>query len=206
MTVFRHLNKNNQRRANMRRFFFVGTAILFAAFLGACTSTHSPQTETPAIPVNERLLARYFSFGGRISVRVNDRVDSGQIRWQRRPDEERIGLYSPLGSQVAELVSDTRTGAVTLQQGKEKLTAASIAELTQSLLGVPLDLNRLAEWVQGYGLRENEIADATLGNGDVWQVRAERYQSSGNYQFASRLVATRGDTVLRLVIDDWAPQ
>ena len=206
MTVFRHLNKHKQRRANMRRFFFVGAAILFAAFLGACTSTHAPQTETPFIPVNERLLARHFSFSGRISVRVNDRVDSGQIRWQRRPDEERIGIYSPLGSQVAELVSDTRSGAVTLQQGKEKLTAASIAELTQSLLGVPLDLNRLAEWVQGFGLRENEIADATLGNGDVWQVRAERYQSSGNYQFASRLVATRSDTVLRLVIDDWAPQ
>lgn len=190
----------------MRRFFFVGTALLFAAFMGACTSTHAPQTEMPFIPVNERLLARYFSFNGRISVRVNERVDSGQIRWQRRPDEERIGLFSPLGSQVAELVSDTRTGAVTLQRGKEKLTAASIAELTQSLLGVPLDLNRLAEWVQGIGLRENEAADAMLGNGDVWQVRAERYQSSGNYQFASRLVATRGDTVLRLVIDDWAPQ
>ena len=190
----------------MRRFFFVGTALLFAAFMGACTSTHAPQTEMSFIPVNERLLARYFSFNGRISVRVNERVDSGQIRWQRRPDEERIGLFSPLGSQVAELVSDTRTGAVTLQQGKEKLTAASIAELTQSLLGVPLDLNRLAEWVQGIGLRENEVADATLGNGDVWQVRAERYQSSGSYQFASRLVATRGDTVLRLVIDDWAPQ
>lgn len=152
------------------------------------------------------MFAQHFLLSGRISVRVNDKIDSGQIRWYRRPQEERIGLYTPLGSQVAELVSDKDTRMVTLRQGSETVTAASVAELTQSLLGAPLDLDRMAAWVQGIGLRENEITDATLANGDSWRVTAERYQSSGNYRFASRVIATKGEIVVRLVIDEWVPQ
>lgn len=151
-------------------------------------------------------MAAYFSLNGRISVRVNDKVDSGQIRWHRSADEERIGLYSPLGTQVAELISNKRTGVVTLRQGNETSTAASVAELTQSLLGVALDLDRMAEWVQGIGLGENEITDMTIGNGEIWRVTAERYIVIGQYRFASRVIATSGDIMVRLVIDEWTPQ
>ncbi|MCY7388336.1 MAG: outer membrane lipoprotein LolB [Burkholderiales bacterium] len=154
----------------------------------------------------EKVLAQHFSLNGRISVRVNDRLDSGQIRWYRGTDEERIGLYSPLGSQIAELVSDARTRTVTLRQGRETTSAATVAALTQSLLGVPLDLDHMAAWAQGVGLVENEATDITFGNGDVWRVRAEHYQSVGNHQFASRVIATSGDIVVRLVIDEWTPQ
>lgn len=190
----------------MRRFFFVCVVFLVAASLGGCVATHVVQTPTPAVAGGELPVAQYFLLNGRISVRVNDRFDSGQIRWHRSAEEERIGLYSPLGSQVAELVSDNRTRVVTLRQGKETLAAASVAELTQSLLGVPLDLDRMAGWVQGAGLRENEIVEATLANGDVWRVTAERYQVTGNYRFASRVIAASRDTVVRLVVDDWMPQ
>ena len=189
----------------MRRFFFACVVLLSAASLGGCATTQTPQAPTPAVAVGEMAAARYFSLNGRISVRVNDRVDSGQIRWRRSAEEERIGLYSPLGSQVAELVSDKRTRVVTLRQGKETLEAASVAQLAQSLLGVPLDLDRMAGWVQGSGLRENEIVEATLANGDVWHVTAEGFQRNGNYRFASRVIATSRDTVVRLVVDEWMP-
>jgi outer membrane lipoprotein LolB len=195
-----------QRRANQRRCFFVGTAFFATIFLGACSTTHAPLGVTPPMSVGEKSLAQYFSLSGRISVRVNDKLDTGQIRWNRGRDEERIGLFSPLGSQVAELVSDKRARRVTLQQNKETMTAASVGELTQSLLGVPLDLDRMAEWTQGFGLAENETADAKLANGDIWQVTAERFQTKGNYRYASRVTAMRGDIVVRLVIDEWTPQ
>ena len=206
MNIFPHLKSFEQRGTDMRRCFFVYLAFLAAALLGACTSTRVPQTGKPSTPPGGEVLAPYFSLFGRISVRVNDKVDSGQIRWSRSVDEERIGLYSPLGSQVVELVSDRQAHLVTLRQGRETVTAGSVEELTQSLLGVPLDLDRMAEWVQGFGLRENEKTDATLPNGDVWRVSAETYQSSGNYRFASRVTATRNNMVVRLVIDQWAPQ
>ena len=188
----------------MRRCFFM-CAVLAVALLNACT-TVPLQTAIVATPHRAAELAQYFLLKGRISVRVNDKIDSGQIRWSRSPVEERIGLYSPLGSQVAELVSNTQTRVVTLQRGSETVTADSVGELTQSLLGVRLDLDRMAAWVQGVGLQENENTDMTLTNGDVWQVTAERYQSSGNHRFASRVSAVRNGIVVRLVIDEWMPQ
>ena len=195
-----------QRQANPRRCFFVCVAFLVTAHLGACSTTHGLQSAMRLAPGGEKTMSQYFVLNGRISVRVNDKLDSGQIRWNRGPDEERIGLFSPLGTQVAELISDKRAHLATLLQNKETLTAASVGELTQSLLGVALDLGRMAEWTQGLGLTENEITDATLANGEIWHVTAERFQVSGNYRFASRVTAVRGDIVVRLVIDEWKPQ
>lgn len=190
----------------MRRCFFVCAILLAIANLGACTTTPLVPPAIATLPAGERALAAYFSLNGRISVRVNDKVDSGQIRWHRSAEEERIGLSSPLGIQVAELISNKRTRMVTLRQANETSTAVSVEELTQSLLGVALDLDRMAEWVQGIGLRENEITDLPLGNGEIWRVTAERYVVSGQYRFASRVTATSGGTVVRLVIDEWTPQ
>ena len=177
--------------------------------LGACTTLPVTRDVQLATPDGKKIVAQTFSLNGRISVRVNDKFDSGQIRWSRSVDEERIGLYSPLGSQVAELLIDKRTNIVTLRQGTETTTAASVSELTQSMLGAPLDLDRLNEWVQGVGLIENQATDVTLANGEKWRVTAERFNvagADGNYRFASRVTATRGDMVVRLVIDEWTPQ
>lgn len=204
MRIFLYLKTGEQRRANLRRCFFVSAAFALNALV-ACTTVQTPAIVTSAAAI-ESAVAQHFSLTGRISVRVNDKLDGGQIRWQRGADEERIGLYSPLGSQVAELVSDKRTRLVTLRQSTGTVTATSVAELTQSMLGVPLDLDRLAEWVQGSGLGENEITAVTLANGDLWQVTAERYQPSGKHRFASRVTAIKGDMVVRLVIDEWISQ
>jgi outer membrane biogenesis lipoprotein LolB len=201
-----HFRSDEQRPLVKRRCFFVCVASIVLAVLGACTSTNAPHYTLPENGVGEKTLAQHFSLSGRISVRVGEKIDSGSIRWMRTMDEERIGLYSPLGSQVAELVSDRRSLITTLRQGKETTTATSVAELTKSLLGVALDLDRMAEWVQGVGLRENESTEVALANGDVWRVTAERFQASGKARFASRVNAVRGDIVVRLLIDEWAPQ
>ena len=206
MIIFLHANSGEQRRARLRRCFFVCAAIFTLNSLVACTTVQTPLGAAAVGPIGATAMAQHFSLTGRISVRVNDKLDSGQIRWQRGADEESIGLYSPLGSQMAELVSDKRTRVVTLRQGKDTVTASSVAELTQTMLGVPLDLERLAGWVQGFVLRENEASEATLANGDIWRVTVERYQSSGMHRFASRVTAIKGDVVVRLVIDEWTPQ
>jgi len=189
-----------------RHFFPVCTFILVLATLVGCSTASRVPTAIAASRSGDAKLADQFSLTGRISVRVGDKIDSGQIRWQRTARGERIGLYSPLGSQVAELVSDKMADTVTLRQGKETLTAASIAELTQSLLGTPVDLDRLAAWVQGRGLLENQSVDVAFANGDRWLVTAENFQAVGKYQFASRVIATSKDIVVRLVVDEWLPE
>ena len=194
------------RTVSKRHCFSAGTLILVLATLAACTSAPKIPSAISTVRPEERKLADQFSLTGRISVRVADKIDSGQIRWQRSARGERIGLYSPLGSQVAELVSDKVAGTATLRQGKETFSAVSVADLTQSLLGVPLDLDRLGAWVQGQGLLENESVDVELANGDHWLVTAESFQTAGKYQFASRVIATSKDIIVRLVVDEWSPE
>jgi len=189
-----------------RHFFPVCTFILVLATLVGCSTASRVPTAIAASRSGDAKLADQFSLSGRISVRVGDKIDSGQIRWQRTARGERIGLYSPLGSQVAALVSDKMADTVTLRQGKETLTATSIAELTQSLLGTPVDLDRLAAWVQGRGLLENQSVDVAFANGDRWLVTAENFHAVGKYQFASRVIATSKDIVVRLVVDEWLPE
>ena len=208
MNIF-FLNMGQQRQANVRRCFFFCAALVAGSSMGACTTLQTTPSAQSATPADEKILAQTFSLNGRISVRVGDKLDSGQIQWRRTLDGERIGLYSPLGSQVAELLIDKRANIVTLRQGTETSTAASISELTQSMLGAPIDLDLLNAWVQGVGLIENQATDVTLANGDKWRVTAERFNvagAGGNYRFASRVTATRGDVMVRLVIDEWTPQ
>ena len=176
------------------------------ATLFGCSAVPKVSTSIAASQSEHAELADQFSLTGRISVRVGDKIDSGQIRWQRTALGQRIGLYSPLGSQVAELVSEKVADTVTLRQGKETLTANSFAELTQSLLGIPLDLDRLAAWVQGRGLLQSQSIDVAFANGDRWLVTAENFHAVGKYQFASRVIATRKDIVVRLVVDEWLPE
>ena len=202
-TIF---SQSQRRRRNLWRRFRVGIRVdlwpvLVIAILGqGCASVATAPVVTTRTSSAEP--AKYFTLQGRISVRVSDRLDTGKIQWSKLVSEERLQLFTPFGSQVAELVK-TANGIVTLRRDKEMLTAATIDELTTSLLGVPLDMEAIAAWTQGIGLNENEETGKKFANGDVWQVTAERFQFYGAHRVASRLSAIRGDTVVRLVVDEW---
>jgi outer membrane biogenesis lipoprotein LolB len=171
--------------------------------LAGCVSIDSlPVTSAPAWNLPP---AKFFSLRGRISVRVGDKIESGQIRWAKLPDEERLEVFTPFGSQVAELLK-VKNGHVTLRREQQVITAESMGELTSSLLGVSLDMDAIAGWTQGTGLKENEAIEQRFDNGEAWQVTVERLQTRGDHRFASRLSAIRGDTVVRLVIDEWQAQ
>jgi Outer membrane lipoprotein LolB len=95
-------------------------------------------------------------------------------------------------------------------QGSETTAAESIAELTQALLGVALETDEVARWVQGDGLTENVPFDFASADGTVWRVTAEKFESApatdeskDRHRFVSRLTATKGATRVRFVIDEW---
>lgn len=184
-----------------RRFFVVRVSVIFAAMQMAGCASFGIAPPQPA-PSTMATLAKYFSLQGRISVRVGDKLESGRVTWAKLSPEERIELFTPFGGQVAELIKDT-TGRVTLRRGREIETAASMEALTLALLGVALDLEEVARWTQAIGLADDVAAEKFFSNGDKWQVTASRIQVRGNHQIASRVSAVRGDTVVRLVIDEW---
>ncbi|MBL8523119.1 MAG: outer membrane lipoprotein LolB [Betaproteobacteria bacterium] len=142
---------------------------------------------------------------GRISVRVGQRLETGSVAWTRAEKEERLEIFTPFGSQIAEIVKNASVGVV-MRKGGESVQADSVGELTADVLGVALDLDMIAAWTQGVGLVDGQAQSLSLPNGDTWLVTAERFQASGANRFVSRLTATRGDTVVRLVIDEWQPR
>ncbi len=195
----------------------VGTTVFLGAMtlLSACSTMNSspPVVGSSPIPDVARVtatvttpkVAKHFSMTGRISVRVDDRLDSAKIVWERTQDGERLKFFTPFGSQLAEVASD-KDGATTMTQGNVTVAADSISELTKSLLGVSLVTDEIARWVQGDGLTENKSFDFASADGTVWSVTAEKFElasSASRHRFVSRLSATKGGTRVRLVVDEW---
>ena len=166
--------------------------------------------------------AQFFTLTGRLSIRQNDRLDSVKLVWSKDSREERLKFFTPFGSQLAELVKITPENGraeVTLNNGNQLTHAASIDELTESVLGVALEVDQIARWIQGAGLIEDLPQDIRLRDGSVWRVTAERFQNAQDiYRYAARISAVKGahtavgaqfvagDISLRLVVDEWSAQ
>jgi outer membrane lipoprotein LolB len=170
----------------------LGRASLFllALLLGACASVPSPQP----LPQLESVPAS-FEMSGRLSIRQGDRSEIAKLRWTRNRDSDSWVIASPLGNEVARIDS-TPQGARLQQAGGSPQEAPSFEALTQRLLGVALDPSLLAAWLHG-----RPPADAPSD----WKFTMDETQQAGAVTLAKRLTASRGDVVVRLVVDSYRP-
>jgi outer membrane biogenesis lipoprotein LolB len=157
-----------------------------ALVLGACAVVPAPLPQLARIPAA-------FELNGRLAVRQADRSEIAKLRWTHRAAGDLWIVSSPLGNEVARIESDAR-GARLTQAGGESRTAATFAALTQALLGVALDPVTLAAWVHG-----GEPEGAPSG----WNLVVDERQPAGAIEIARRISATRGDVVVRLVVDEY---
>jgi hypothetical protein len=134
-----------------------------------------------------------FEASGRLAVRQGERSDIARLRWTRHRDSDLWVISSPLGNEVARLESRVE-GATLTRAGAASENAASFAALTEKLLGVPLDPNAIASWLHG-GVPGNAPGD--------WKVTVEESQRAGKVDLARRITATRGDVVVKLVVDEY---
>jgi len=132
----------------------------------------------------------------RLSLRQGDRSDIARLRWTRRADSDQWVFSSPIGNEVARIESSSK-GAVLERAGAGKEEAASFSELTERLLGVGLDPSQLAAWLHGATPDRGLPAD--------WKVTVDEKQSAGAVELARRITATRGDIVMKLVVDNYRP-
>ena len=159
-----------------------------AILLGACATLQAPS----ALPELASAPAA-FEMSGRLSVRQGERSDIARLRWTHKVDGDLWVVASPLGNEVARIES-SGSGASLTRAGVPAERAASFAELTQRLLGASLDPAALASWLHG-GARDETPTD--------WKVKVEETQRAGAIDLARRMSATRGDVVVRLVVDDY---
>ena len=162
-------------------------AALIPLCLAACASVAPPRPLAPLAAVPPA-----FEMSGRLAVRQGDRSEIARLRWTHRRDADLWVIASPLGNEVARIESSA-SGA-TLSQGGEPQAAPSFAALTERLLGVALEPAALAAWLHG------DTAGAAPGG---WSVTLDETQAAGAVTMARRISATRGDVVVRLVVDDY---
>ena len=177
------------------------TAFLWVCLLLAGCATIEEQA-APAGPVGEA-----FYLSGRVSVKYGTEAASGKISWQHDPDGDDLLISFPLGQGVARIVR--RDALVSLTTADQKVYQASDVEtLTRQVLGWPLPLAGLPDWVRGRAAA-NAPAQTRL---DSAQRLAELRQSGWLVEFLdynganglpARLRLSREDLEIRLVIDQW---
>lgn len=178
----------------MRARFAGAVTALAAVFLTGCVGIGS------TAPRNASFV-EHFSLEGRLNVRAPERSDTVRLVWVRRGGgDESIQLFTPFGSQLAQITVEG--GRATLTRGKESESAASIADLLASVLGVRVDTTAIARWVQGVGLDDT---GATEDQG--FRITATEFTTRNGTAVASRVVATRGHgeaaLTLRILVDNF---
>ncbi len=195
-----NLSRNRTRGARAASALLCVT--LFSLLTGC--AAWLPVAETAA-PSGAPVFIERFNLSGRLSVRVADRLDTTKIEWLRDGTRETLRFYSPLGSQLAE-VSATAHGA-TLTRGESIEHAPSIGALTQVLVGVAINTELLARWVQGIDVDATDARGASDISAN-WTIRAENLRAVDGVKggrIASRISVSRDDTALRLFVDHFRP-
>lgn len=165
-------------------------ALVLALAVHGCAIVAQP----PSPPPRLSSVPAAFEMSARISIRQADRSDIAKLRWTHRQNRDAWIISSPLGNEVARIESDGR-GATLTQAVGGGYQADSFADLTDRILGVELDPALLASWLHG---------DVRATPAD-WRVTIDETQDAGAVKLARRITAARGETTVRLVVDDYQP-
>jgi outer membrane lipoprotein LolB len=176
-------------------------ATLFAALLlGGCAAL-------PGSPLSARRDGQDdFAIEGRFSLRHDDKSVSGRLSWRHAGVSNELVLASPFGQGIAQITTSQSGARLATSDGKV-YTAADSEQLTRQVLGYPLPLAQLGDWVRGRGGAGVFTIDAQgrplhLRHED-WRIDYE-YDSSDAQARPGRLFAQRDDGLeLRLRIDEW---
>ena len=156
-------------------------AVLAAAFLAACAQVEIKPPEGPL----------EFSLAGRIAARYRSEAFTGNIAWRHAKTGDELLITTPTGQGVAQIV---RQGDAVLLKTAEprEYRAADSESLTERVLGFPVPIEGLAEWVQGKPAPELESRG--------WRVE---YQEYDEQRRPRRMRLTYQGIELRLAISQW---
>lgn len=175
-----------------------------ALWLGGCASLPSPDG-SGALPQRDRLQS--FALEGRFSLHHEDKSYAGRLSWRHVGDADEILLASPFGQGMAEIVSDPAGARLTAGDGKS-YAAADAETLTRQVLGYPLPLRHLPDWVRARapsgGVETMDALERPLRlRQDDWRIDYE-YDNDDPQALPGRLFVRReGGLELRLRIDEW---
>ena len=147
-----------------------------------------------------------FVIEGRFSLRHEDKNYSGRLHWRHQGENNDLLLSSPFGQGLARITTNARGAYLTHSDGTVTV-AASIEALTQTVLGMPLPLSRLVQWIRGIppeGVSEFDGAGRLSRlHHEAWRIQYA-YDDDDPASLPRRIIAEHaGGDELRLRIESW---
>ncbi|QGZ40861.1 outer membrane lipoprotein LolB [Pseudoduganella flava] len=175
----------------------IASAALAAAFLSGCaTAPRTPLSTTAVAPYVDKL-----ELAGNLSVNyVRDgkrETLSGKFTWRQDGSRTDVELASPLGQTIA-TIAVTPGEAVLTEGNKPPVSAPDVDALTARVLGWPLPVAGLRDWLQGYAMAESgqrfaaSPARNQLTTRDGWQLEFVAWQDDATPPKPRRIDARRG--------------
>jgi outer membrane lipoprotein LolB len=173
------------------------TLLAAAVLLGGCATGPDTQLSTTAVaPYAEalqlegRLSVNYTRAGTRESI-------SGGFGWRQEAGRTDVTLTNPLGQTVA-TIAVTPGRAVLREGSKPPRSAADVDALSTEVLGWPLPVSGLREWLQGHATGEDgkpfaaSPAQNKVTTRDGWQLEFVSWQEGGTPPRPRVIIARRG--------------
>lgn len=186
-------------------------AALALLALAGCASLPPPAVDAE---LNRKHLARTaqisaFTAAGRMAVQTEQRGFSGSLRWQHGADGDRLALFSPLGSQVAQIVAG-RDGITLTTSDQKTYSAADAESLLQQTMGWSLPLAGLSHWVLGRPVQGHFEAAQWDAEGrftrlrqNGWDIEYDAYATVDGMPLPGKVVLKSPKLNLKLLIERW---
>lgn len=152
---------------------------------------------------------RQFTLQGRIGVQTDSKGFSGGLKWLHSSGDDNIALFSPLGSQVAQITKSNNQITLTDANGKA-VSAANAETLTHNTLGWSLPLTGLADWSLGRPTRGpvlastwNEQGLLTTLSQDGWKIEFSNYAELNGYWLPGKIFLKSDKVNLKLLVENW---
>lgn len=171
--------------------------------LSACATSLAPSSDDGDVQ-----LAESFTRGGRFAVTLQEfagerQAVQGGFAWSDQQGLLQIDLTNPMGTVLARVAVMPQGASLQRSDGSMEY-AAGPDELVEQLLGSPIPVAYLREWLQGQArvaAERNAEGRAESFVQDGWRVRLLRYDDKGPRQLQLNRNDAQRDISVRLVID-----
>lgn len=183
--------------------------VMACCALAACAATRSVPPPPPSANWEQRVStlqkAGAWQLDGRAAVAVGTQGWQATLNWRESDDAAEVHLSGPLG-----------IGALVLKQTPAGLSfngappSEAVLAQVQDKLGFDLPIDDLHFWLLGvpnpassFDLSRNDQDRAKSLSQGGWTVAYDRYAPVAGDVLPTRLVLSRGDVRVRIVIDHW---
>jgi outer membrane lipoprotein LolB len=192
-------------------------AVLLAAALLTAGCVSSPSRRPLLTPQAQEALLREaagFSLRGRTAVKAGTESVTASLQWRQRSLESRVRLSGPLGAGTMIVTWNPGTLRIATSRGQQ-FEGAEAEDLLLRELGYVPPFAALRYWVLGLeapGEAATERSVAESGRvGEIvqqqWRIRYTEWRrvraGVSSVQLPRKLIATRDDLRLSVVVDKW---